>query len=41
VLAIPVAVALPLAVAFLINTHLRGWQIFRSVFFLPTACHGS
>jgi len=36
-LAIPVAVALPLAVAFLINTHVRGWQIFRSVFFLPTA----
>ena len=37
VLAIPVAVALPLAVAFLINTHVRGWRIFRSVFFLPTA----
>ncbi len=37
ILAIPVAVALPLAVAFLINTHVRGWQIFRSVFFLPTA----
>jgi raffinose/stachyose/melibiose transport system permease protein len=37
VLAIPVAVALPLVVAFLINAHVRGWQIFRSVFFLPTA----
>jgi ABC-type sugar transport system permease subunit len=37
VLAIPVAVALPLAVAFLINTHVRGWRVFRSVFFLPTA----
>jgi multiple sugar transport system permease protein len=37
VLAIPVAVALPLAVAFLINAHVRGWRIFRSVFFLPTA----
>jgi ABC-type sugar transport system permease subunit len=37
ILAIPVAVALPLAVAFLINTHVRGWRIFRSVFFLPTA----
>jgi ABC-type sugar transport system permease subunit len=36
-LAIPVAVALPLAVAFLINTHVRGWRVFRSVFFLPTA----
>jgi len=37
ILAIPVAVVLPLAVAFLINTHVRGWRIFRSVFFLPTA----
>ena len=37
ILAIPVAVALPLAVAFLINTHVRGWRFFRSVFFLPTA----
>ena len=37
VLAIPVAIALPLAVAFLLNTHLRGWKFFRSVFFLPTA----
>jgi len=37
VLAIPVAVVLPLAVAFLINAHVRGWRIFRSVFFLPTA----
>jgi ABC-type sugar transport system permease subunit len=37
ILAIPVAVAVPLAVAFLINTHVRGWRIFRSVFFLPTA----
>lgn len=37
ILAIPFAVALPLAVAFLINTHVRGWRFFRSVFFLPTA----
>jgi multiple sugar transport system permease protein len=37
VLAIPVAIALPLGVAFLLNTHLRGWRFFRSVFFLPTA----
>lgn len=37
VLAIPVAIALPLAVAFLLNTHLRGWRFFRSAFFLPTA----
>src|SRR5256885_8747910 len=37
VLAIPVAIALPLGVAFLINTHVRGWRFFRSAFFLPTA----
>ena len=37
VLAIPVAIALPLGVAFLLNTQLRGWRFFRSVFFLPTA----
>jgi multiple sugar transport system permease protein len=37
VLAIPIAIALPLGVAFLLNTHLRGWRFFRSVFFLPTA----
>jgi multiple sugar transport system permease protein len=37
VLAIPVAIALPLAVAFLIHGKLRGWRFFRSVFFLPTA----
>ncbi len=36
-LAIPVAIVLPLGVAFLINTHVRGWRFFRSVFFLPTA----
>ena len=37
VLAIPVAIALPLGIAFLLNTHVRGWRFFRSVFFLPTA----
>ena len=37
VLAIPIAIMLPLAVAFLINSHVRGWRFFRSVFFLPTA----
>jgi len=36
-LAIPVAILLPLAVAFVINSHVRGWRIFRSIFFLPTA----
>jgi ABC-type sugar transport system permease subunit len=37
ILAIPVAILIPLAVAFLINSHVRGWRFFRSVFFLPTA----
>jgi multiple sugar transport system permease protein len=37
VLAIPFAIALPLVVAFLLNTQLRGWTLFRSCFFLPTA----
>ncbi|MHB8649162.1 MAG: carbohydrate ABC transporter permease, partial [Gaiellaceae bacterium] len=37
VIAVPIAIALPLGVAFLINTHVRGWRFFRSVFFLPTA----
>jgi multiple sugar transport system permease protein len=37
VLAIPLAILLPLCVAFLLNTHIHGWKFFRSVFFLPTA----
>jgi len=37
ILAIPVAILLPLGVAFLISSHVRGWSFFRSVFFLPTA----
>jgi multiple sugar transport system permease protein len=37
ILAIPAAILLPLGVAFLINSHVRGWRFFRSVFFLPTA----
>jgi multiple sugar transport system permease protein len=37
ILAIPVAILLPLGVAFLISSHVRGWKFFRSVFFLPTA----
>ena len=36
-LAIPVAILVPLAVALLINSHVHGWRFFRSVFFLPTA----
>src|SRR5712692_7416469 len=37
VLAIPVAIIVPLSVAFLINAKIPGWRFFRSVFFLPTA----
>jgi multiple sugar transport system permease protein len=37
VLAIPVAILIPLSVAFLINSKIPGWRFFRSVFFLPTA----
>jgi len=37
ILAIPVAIVLPLGVAFLINSRVRGWRFFRSIFFLPTA----
>jgi len=36
-LAIPVAILIPLAVAFLLNEHVLGWRFFRSVYFLPTA----
>jgi ABC-type sugar transport system permease subunit len=36
-LSIPIAILIPLAVAFLLNEHVRGWRFFRSVYFLPTA----
>jgi ABC-type sugar transport system permease subunit len=36
-LAIPFAILIPLAVAFLLNEHVFGWRFFRSVYFLPTA----
>ena len=36
-LAIPVAILIPLAVAFLLNEHVTGWRFFRSAYFLPTA----
>jgi multiple sugar transport system permease protein len=36
VLAIPVAVLVALATAFLLNTRPRGWRFFRSAIFLPT-----
>jgi ABC-type sugar transport system permease subunit len=36
-LAIPFAIGIPLGIAALLNEHVRGWQFFRSVYFLPTA----
>ena len=36
-LAVPVAIGIPLVIAFLLSTHLPGWRLFRTVFFLPTA----
>jgi ABC-type sugar transport system permease subunit len=36
-LAIPIAILIPLAVAFLLNEHVFGWRFFRSSYFLPTA----
>ncbi len=35
--AIPFAILIPLAVAFLLNEHVYGWRFFRSSYFLPTA----
>ena len=34
---IPLAILIPLIVAFLLNEHVPGWRFFRSVYFLPTA----
>jgi multiple sugar transport system permease protein len=36
-LAIPFAIAIPLAIAFLLNARVPGWRVFRSIYFLPTA----
>jgi ABC-type sugar transport system permease subunit len=36
-LSIPFAIGIPLAIAALLHEHVRGWQFFRSVYFLPTA----
>ena len=33
----PFAIGIPLAIAALLNEHVRGWRFFRSVYFLPTA----
>ncbi len=34
---VPVAIVIPLLVAYLLNEHVVGWRFFRSVYFLPTA----
>lgn len=36
-LTIPVAVLIPLGIAFLLNEQVPGWRVFRSIYFLPTA----
>lgn len=36
-MAIPLAVIIPLLVAFLLHQHVIGWRFFRSVYFLPTS----
>lgn len=34
---VPVAIVIPIGIAFLLNEHVYGWRFFRSVYFLPTA----
>jgi multiple sugar transport system permease protein len=34
---VPVAILIPLLVAYLLNEHVIGWRFFRSAYFLPTA----
>ena len=36
-LAVPVALGIPLIIAALLNEHVQGWRFFRSIYFLPTA----
>jgi multiple sugar transport system permease protein len=36
-LAVPVAIGIPLVIAALLNEHVSGWRFFRSAYFLPTA----
>jgi ABC-type sugar transport system permease subunit len=36
-LSIPVALGIPLAIAFLLDSRVFGWRVFRSVYFMPTA----
>ncbi len=34
---VPIAIVIPMGIAFLLNEHVYGWRFFRSVYFLPTA----
>lgn len=34
---VPIAIVIPLLVAYLLNEHIPGWRFFRSAYFLPTA----
>ena len=36
-LAVPVAIGIPLGIAVLLHARVRGWRFFRSAYFLPTA----
>jgi ABC-type sugar transport system permease subunit len=36
-ISVPVAIVIPLLVAYLLNEHVLGWRFFRSAYFLPTA----
>lgn len=36
-LAVPVAIVLPMGIAFLLNEKITGWKVFRTIYFLPTA----
>ena len=35
--AVPVAMIIPMFIAYLLNEKVKGWQFFRSIYFLPTA----
>jgi len=36
-IAVPVAILISLAIAYVLNRHIPGWRLFRTLFFLPTA----
>lgn len=36
-LAVPIAILIPMGIAFLLNEKVAGWKFFRSIYFLPTA----